>query len=298
MEFLTYLSTSRTDFGEGFWNMITKFGEETMIIILLCIIYWCISKNMAYIVGFTFFLSGFLVQGLKITFRIDRPWILDSNFKPVDAAYDTATGYSFPSGHTQAATAVYSAFGFQIKNWIRYLWFVIPFAVAFSRMYLGVHTPKDVITSLVLTFAISFLISYFMKKTDKNYMRIFLLMIILVGAALLIYSMILYSMDIIIYKYVSDCCKTAGAGIGFALGVYLERKYVNFKPKTCRISCQIYKVFLGILGVLLIQIGLKQVFMIAFNESLVADFIRYLLITVWVAYVWPLLFTKLNTAKE
>lgn len=294
MEFLSYLATNRSDFGEGFWNMITKLGEETILILLICIIYWCISKNAAYIVGTTFFLSGFLVQGLKITFRIDRPWILDPNFKPVDAAYDTATGYSFPSGHTQAATAVYSSFGFLMKNWTRYVYFLIPVAVAFSRLYLGVHQPIDVIVSLILTMLISYLVSLLLKKDDIKNLNVFMWIIVVFGIALMIYSAILYSTDVIVYKYVADCCKAAGAGIGFALGVFLERKFVDFTPKTCRMTCQIYKVILGVIGVLAIQIGLKEVFLLLFGESILANFVRYLLIGLWIAYIWPIIFTKLN----
>lgn len=298
MEFLSFLASNRTAFGENFWNWVTKFGEETIIILLLCVIYWCVSKNLAYIVGFTFFLSGFLVQGLKITFRIERPWILDPDFKPVDAAYDTATGYSFPSGHTQAATAVFSSFGFQLKNWVRYVCFLLPFLVAFSRMYLGVHTPKDVITSLAVAFIISFLISYFMKKEDDKVINIFFAIIVSTGILLLIYALALYLNDVIVYTYVSDCCKTAGAGLGFILGVYLERKFLKFNPQTCRVSCQIYKVILGVIGLLAIQLGLKEIFILAFDESLIADFTRYLLITVWATYFWPLIFTNLNKRRE
>jgi undecaprenyl-diphosphatase len=248
-----------------FWNIITKFGEQTVIIILLCIIYWCINKKLAHIMGFTFFLSGYLVQGLKITFRIDRPWIKDPNFKPVSSAYETATGYSFPSGHTQAATSIYSSIGFYIKKWWRVLFFLIPLAVCFSRMYLGVHTPKDVLTALLLSIVISYLVSYLYKKADGRSMGWFLIVVILLGFVLIIYSISLYNQQIIEYQYVTDCCKTAGAGIGFAIGVFLEQKLIKFNTKTKHFHGQLIKIVLGIGGLLAIQIGLKEIFSLLFE---------------------------------
>ena len=148
MDFLWSLSAIRTPFWDKVFSIITMFGEELVTICLVCIIFWCIDKNIAYIISLTFFISGILVQGLKIMFRIERPWLLDSNFKPVEGAMTNATGYSFPSGHTNSATAVYASIGLNVKKaWIRIISFCVVFLVGFSRMYLGVHTPKDVLVS-------------------------------------------------------------------------------------------------------------------------------------------------------
>jgi len=292
MELLNYLATTRTVFGELFWNFITKFGEETILILLLSIIYWCYNKKLAQMIGFTFFLSGYLVQGLKITFRIDRPWIKDPNFKPVSSAYETATGYSFPSGHTQAATAVYSTIGFFIKKWWRIFFFIIPLAVVFSRMYLGVHTPTDVFTSLLLSLLISYLVSYFYQKSDGKHIGWFLLIIIIFGFALMIYSFVLYNKQIIDYSYVTDCCKTAGAGMGFACGVFLEQRFVNFHTKTKHFYTQLLKIVFGIVGLLSIQIGLKTIFLVVFGEVIFTDVLRYFLMILWVSYICPLVFNR------
>lgn len=106
------------------------------------------------------FSSGIAVQGLKIHFRIERPWVIDPDFKPVEQVMDTATGYSFPSGHTQSSTSLYSSIAFHFKKAAVYIGaFILIAAVMFSRMYLGCHTPKDVLVSFAVTIAISLAVS-------------------------------------------------------------------------------------------------------------------------------------------
>ena len=101
MTFLWMLEGIRTPFLDRFMQFVTYFGQELIIIAVICALYWCADKRFAYLLGFTYFTAGLCVQTLKITFRIPRPWILDPEFKAVESALPGATGYSFPSGHTQ-----------------------------------------------------------------------------------------------------------------------------------------------------------------------------------------------------
>ncbi len=104
MTFLWLLEGIRTPFLDKLMQFITYFGQEIIIIAVICALYWCADKRFAYLLGFTYFTAGLCVQSLKITFRIPRPWILDPGFHAVESAIPGATGYSFPSGHTQGAT--------------------------------------------------------------------------------------------------------------------------------------------------------------------------------------------------
>ena len=102
MEFLRFLSEHRTPVLDNIMQLVTYFGQEIIIIALICALYWCADKRFAYLLGFTYFTAGLCVQTLKITFRIPRPWILDPNFSAVESAVPAATGYSFPSGGQSA----------------------------------------------------------------------------------------------------------------------------------------------------------------------------------------------------
>ena len=100
---------------------------------------------MAYRITFGFFLSGLVIQGLKITFRIPRPWVLDPLFEPVESAIEGATGYSFPSGHTAAAFAgasfIHKRYG--LKQAL--LPYVLASFVGYSRIQAKKHYWYDVL---------------------------------------------------------------------------------------------------------------------------------------------------------
>ena len=158
MEILKFLENVRSPFFSAVFGFITHLGEETVAIVVLCAIFWCINKRIAYGIGVAYFLSGLTVQGMKICFRIDRPWIVDPTLNPLPSALPQATGYSFPSGHTQSAAVLFGSLGVQIKyKTIKALCFFLVLLVAFSRMYLGVHTLLDVVTSLLITLLFVFI---------------------------------------------------------------------------------------------------------------------------------------------
>ena len=80
MTFLWLLEGIRTPFLDKLMQFITYFGQELIIITFICTLYWCVDKRFAYFLGFSYFTAGLAVQTLKITFRIPRPWVLDTNF--------------------------------------------------------------------------------------------------------------------------------------------------------------------------------------------------------------------------
>lgn len=88
---------------------------------------------------------AYLVNGfLKLTCCVYRPWIRDARVVPYGDSKVAATGYSFPSGHSTAATARYGSIGvwFRKRNKaIMEVMFASIFITMFSRNYLGVHTP-------------------------------------------------------------------------------------------------------------------------------------------------------------
>src|SRR5699024_8918585 len=95
-----------------------------------------------------------LVPVAKLSTCVYRPWVRDARVHPAAAALETATGYSFPSGHTQSAAAIYGSVGLwygRKRRWLAVLMVVMILLTAFSRNYLGVHTPQDVLAGMALT---------------------------------------------------------------------------------------------------------------------------------------------------
>lgn len=288
MEFLKVLESIRTPLLDRLFLLLTFFGEEVLVLAIICFLYWCYNKRLAYRICFAFFTSGLLVQTLKITFRVPRPWIKDPSFTPVQQAVTTATGYSFPSGHTQCATALYSTFSWNTKkSRNRIICYIIIFSVMLSRMYLGVHTVADVFVSFSLTLLLSYGTDYLIthyELLDKNY-KITAIVLSIISIAVAVYSLILLQSSVIDSKYASDCCKAAGAGIGFSLGWYIKSTYIRFNEKIAEPSKQVVKFLIGIGIAVLLKVGLKSVL----GSTIPANMIRYFILVLWITIVYPYL---------
>lgn len=297
MNILWEIAERRTPFWDSVFSVLTKMGEETVAIVVICLIYWCINKRMAYFMGAGYFIASLGAQGMKITFRIDRPWIIDPNFEPVGGALKHATSYSFPSGHTTSATALFGSLGMSVRQlWLKILFIAAIPTVAFSRMYLGVHTPADV--GVAFIFSIAVVAAVYMaigrKEPSAAAYTIVSAVITAIAVSLIAYSFVLYSNGTIALDYASDCCKAAGAAVGFAVGLLIENRFVKFSCKTEKLWHQAVKYVVG-LGVLLaLKTGLKMII----GDSLVADTARYFVIILWAMGIWPAIFRKIFPYEE
>ena len=290
ISFLKALAEIRNPFLDTLIQLVTRLGEEVIVLGVICVFYWCLNKNTAYKMGLIFFVSGMLVQGLKISFRIDRPFVIDPTLKPVESAVEGATGYSFPSGHTQSAVSLYGYFAVAVKNkWLKAVLVLAFLLVGFSRLYLGVHTYFDVGVSLVLTFLTVLLISFlFEKLSSGEYDLVLSVVLAAVSVFLCAYAFVLAKVGYADFSQINDCFKSGGAGVAFALGFYVERRYLKFDVSADRTYIQVIKFALGVVGALLVKSGLKLIS----PGNLIIDFIRYFLTVFWVLVIYPYIFTR------
>lgn len=169
MDFLYLLEGLRNPVLDKIMLTVTTLGEETVFLVLSLYLLWCVDKYYGYFMLSVGFIGTQLNQMLKVIFKIDRPWVRDPSFTIVEGSADMAAGYSFPSGHTQSATGCFGAVARWTKNNIlRIVSIIIIALVAFSRMYLGVHTPADVIVSLVIGAILIFALYPLIKKSKEK----------------------------------------------------------------------------------------------------------------------------------
>lgn len=296
MDFLHFIAEQRFPAADIFFQAVTYAAQELLVVAVICWFFWCGRKSLAYQLGFSYFLSGLTVQGLKIFFRIPRPWVLDSGFEPVKSAVPGATGYSFPSGHTQSATALFTTLAFHFKRrGIRFLCVLAFLLVGFSRMYLGVHTPKDVLTAMGVTIILSWLVCIIWKKLEYDKSRDLLISLILAAAAMILLAcdVSLVSAGLLTTANALDCCKACGAGLAFAAGFYIERRFLDFtSPSSFR--QKLIRFLIGIIGAAVIEFGLKALLPV----QLITAFFRYFLIVSWILVFYPMLFTRFPLGKR
>ncbi len=297
MDILYFFESIRNPVLDAFFLFITTFGEETVFMIAALVCFWCINKYSGYYILSIGFLGTIINQFLKITCRIPRPWIRDPEFTIVEAARAEAAGYSFPSGHTQSSVATFGGIArFFNKKFIRIFSIIIAFLVPISRMYLGVHTFEDVITSVIIAMILIFSFYPIIKKAEKDhrYMWWLILLMLVISVAYLFY--------VNFYKFPSEtditnlqsaiknAYKLFGGILGIVVVFYFDNKYTNFSSKAPLLG-QILKVVLGLAAILIVKEGLKPVFnVLGIKAPIVVETLRYFLVVVVAGCVWPLTF--------
>ena len=190
MDILYALEKIRTPFWNGVMSAVTQLGGEVIFIVAAVVVFWCVSKWEGYYLMTIAFCGTVLNQFLKLICRVPRPWVRDPNFTIVESARAEATGYSFPSGHTQNAIGLFGGMArWGGRRWVRLGLTTLALVIAFSRMYLGVHTPADVGVSLVLAAALVLGLYPLMRRAQEKprYMGYVLAAMLVVSGAFVVF---------------------------------------------------------------------------------------------------------------
>ena len=296
MQFLYFLEGIRNPILTVIMEIFRYFGEEMVLLGLLSVLLLCIDKKTAYNIGFTFFLSSSLVNMIKINARVERPWVRDPNLKPLESALDTATGYSFPSAHSQTAASVYGTFACHFKkNWAKVICCIIFLLVGLSRMYAGVHTPADVCCGFLIALIVLFLEQKFIRPLiDREDPAPAACAVVAFLAVLcVIFVAVLVSKGVLPTDKASDTVKTAAAAISFAIAYYADMRWIHFSTAGTTLQ-RVMRVILDIGIALLIRAVLKLLFS---SLGLTGDFLRYLIMTLWALCLYPYLSMKYRLQK-
>lgn len=299
MKVLYFFESIRFPFLDGLMSILTKLGEETVFIALAILIFWCFDKQKGYFLIMVGFLGTFINQFLKMLFRVPRPWVKDPNFTIVESAREHATGYSFPSGHTQSAVGNFGAIALSTKTkWVRILCIVLAVLVPITRLYLGVHTLLDVSVSILVALALIFGLYPLILKSEKNP----IIMPILLGCSLLFGVFVLLFLTLNNFpsdvdannleSSIENVSKLVGAFFGVVISYFIEKKYIKFDTKA-PILVQVVKMAVGLGLIVLVKAVIKTplnaVFGLVFGNGL-----RYFIIIILGVIVWPLTFKPLT----
>lgn len=296
MEFLTFLQSIRTSVGDALMSLITHFGEETLFMAIGLIFLWCVDKKRGYYILFTGFIGTVFIQFLKITFRIPRPWVQDPNFQIVESARLEATGYSFPSGHTQCATTLYGGIARSERKYKWLMWSSIALCalIAFSRMYLGVHTPLDVLVALAIGIALVLVLHPLMMKPHKNpwimYATLGVIFLVTLGNLLYV-ELFRFPADVDpenMESALENAWKLFGVVVGMCIIYPIDEKFIRYKTDAVWWA-QILKLAGGLGIVILVKSLLKSPLNALLGAS-VGNCVRYFILVSVAGILWPLTF--------
>ncbi len=245
IQYLLWLQDIRNATGgvfDEFFNALSKFAVDILPFFPF-VVFWGVDKAWGY-----FFLTahwgGELLNGLiKLTVCAYRPWIRSDLIEPAGDSKTAATGYSFPSGHTRTATTNYGGIFIWQKDkrrWLAVTCAVLILLTGFSRNYLGVHTPQDVIVGFLESLLLLYVVGVASKKVAGNEKLLDTLTfigVIVVIASLAYIQLKPYPMDydaagellVNPSKMMNDCFKACGSFLGFLIGSYVDRHYIHFE---------------------------------------------------------------------
>lgn len=294
---------------------LSFLGTESFFILALPAIYWCIDSGIGFRVGIMLVATTSLNGYLKILFHSPRPFWVDPKVK----AYSTETSFGLPSGHSQTAASMWGLAVVKFKkNWLTVISIASVLLIGLSRIYLGMHFTRDVLSGWLIG---GFLVVLFIlldkpfskwigsKSFEFQILLTFLLSVLIISLG---YASVaatsqwvmpdewgkqsLASIGVAPDPFSLEGCYTIGGVLfGFVSGYAWMLKRKEKMVVSGSISSRIIRYFIGLTGLLALYLGLKLIL----PESPVwlglgLRFIRYAMIGLWVSAIAPILFKKLK----
>ena len=247
---------------------------------------------------------------MKLTVCAYRPWIRSDSIVPAGDSKVAATGYSFPSGHTLAATMHYgntAVWQWNKRRWLSILCGIMILLTGFSRNFLGVHTPQDVLVGMTEGIVLIAVVSFVEKRVYDNDKALDVLTFvgILVTVGVILYVTLKpYPMDYVDgkllvdpQKMMNDSFKACGGFSGLLIGSYIERHFIRYEIPQGSSSLPI----LSCVGFALL-FAWKELFAPATIVPLLGghwgNLLARFLMVMFGIVVWPLVIRKTCAAKS
>ena len=271
---------------DGFFRAITAMGTEEFHLLLLPLLFWCINYGLGIRVALLTLLSSYINSGLKDLFQQPRPFYLVPSVK-----LSEAIGYGLPSGHSQTSVIVWGVIAaWARKTWFRVVAVVLMLLIGFSRVYLGVHFPTDVLAGWAIG---AVLLGLYL--TAQPSVRLWLTqreLVVRIGLGLAI-PLVLY----LVYQ-TDDSLMIAATMAGLGVGLPVTDRYIMFSAGGPW-GQRVLRFIVGGVVVLALYLGLRLV-VPGEGATLYRAFraLRYVLVGVWVSLGAPWLFRLLRLAPE
>jgi membrane-associated phospholipid phosphatase len=265
---------------------ITFIGEEDFYLILLPLLLWCVDFAFGARLAFFFLFSACVNAGAKDLIAHPRPFDLDPQVKLHEAG-----GYGLPSGHSQSAVVVWGIIASHVRK--RWFWIVavlLMVLIGFSRIYLGVHFPTDVLGGWALGAVLLVGYVFLVPHIEAWLKRVGLVVQLVLAVAAPLVLVLLHTSD--------DSVSAMGVFLGAGVGIVLAGRWVPFSAGG-PLWQRAVRLLLGAVVLLALRFGVKAVFPDE-GEALYAlmRFVRYALVGLWAGLGAPWFFLKLRLAPK
>ncbi len=295
----------------GVMRFFTSLGSEEFFFVLMPFIYLCLDAAIGARLAVVLLLGDSLNNALKLAFHLPRPYWLDARAQPLA----TETSYGLPSGHAQMAASLWLLIAATLKKpWAWAGAVALVLLISFSRVYLGVHFPSDVVVGGAIGGL--FLVAYLRVEPQAKSWLSSLGLWAQLGAALGLAAAILLVGSLIQAavagaadpeawrsfagqaRSLKSLVTDAGAAFGVGVGLAMANRWARFSAggswgkRTARFG-------VGLICVGVFLVGLSAIFPREPETALTLAlrFVRYGLTTWALIFVAPWLSLKLKLAE-
>ncbi|HXL04620.1 MAG TPA: phosphatase PAP2 family protein [Bacillota bacterium] len=285
-EFLRSIATPGLD---RVMKVITDLGSTSFYMVIIPILYWCISKSLGFSLAIVLSVSNYINVGIKFIVCRLRPYVVFPHLDAPEYLKLTGTGYSFPSGHAQVSSTFWTHLARSAREkWIAVTGIIVVVFVAFTRVYCTVHYPSDVLVGAVLGVAIAYLYAEIENRVrasgQKGKERVsFQLAVSVVAPGLAFALSALFNP-----MFTEEVAQVLGFIAGVGVGYTLEAEYVKYNVRAGLLT-QVIKIALGLAGMMGVRYGLKAIF----PGTAFWNMLRYAMVAVWATLGAPFVFKHL-----
>ncbi len=265
-----------------FFKSITALGNEDFYFILLPLVLWCVDFAIGARIAAVFLLSTYANVGLKDLFGHPRPFVDDPSVKLYEVE-----GYGLPSGHAQLSVVIWGSLAHAFKRaWLWVVASLLAALIGFSRIYLGVHFPSDVLVGWLIGALLLAAYVALHRPIEAWLAERRLSDQLAMVAALALTLLLLHATE--------NVASLTGVLLGAGAGIALLRKYVGY-----RAGGSLWKrglrYLLGSAALLALRFGLEALCPETRGAlQLTLRFLRYAILGVWIGLGAPWLFNKLH----
>ena len=285
LEVLIWLESVRNPLANVFFHAASELGSELAYMAILVVCYLCCDHRFGFHLLVMFLLGVYANAQLKALFDTARPYVMYPD--RVHALYQSGVyGAAYPSGHATNATVVWGLIAVRARRRaLRWGAVVLAVAIAFSRVYLGVHWPADVVGGILAGAALLLIYLQLVTLWDQGRLRLsakdWAVLLVVVIAVMLAFG------------WPDDASvRVVGALAGASVGFWLLRRH-GYNARA-PLGIQILKVTLALGSLLAVRVLLTA----WLGHAPLAALVRYAFTSFMTAYLIPVAFTSWGLAPR